>query len=351
LTKETHMNTLKKYSLNIKEDDYHAYPAWSYSKISDYAKEGFSALATINDKKATTPSMKFGSLFDSILTRGKATLDSYIVMDVSVPKAEREALDYISTCTNLPFSELTPEYIYDKTNECGYQARMKMDTKYEKLKQYSAYYDILKSGKEVVSQQEWDDAIEMAHAFRNSAYLKELFGTKNTKDMEYLYQLQFVEDYTLPSGRTVPVKCMLDLVVVDHANKTIQPVDLKTSAMPAFDFTENFLKYRYDLQAHLYSDILTIVKNKDEELKDYTVLPYLFTDISRSDKVPVTWCYPQNDESQKNGFHVVMNGKEYQYKKWDALLDEILTYQEQEAKVPSYITLDGPNDLLSILGR
>ena len=72
----------------------------------------------------------------------------------------------------------------------------------------------------------------------------------------------------------------------------------------------------------------------------------LFTDISRSDKVPVTY-----EIDLSGGFAFNKGEKIYQYKGWKELLGEILAYEESEAKVPSYITTAGPNDLIEILGR
>ena len=191
----------------------------------------------------------------------------------------------------------------------------------------------------------------MYKVFRNDEYLKTLFGTKNTKDVEYLYQTKFVVDYTLPSGRQVKVKFMPDLLVVNHAEKTIQPVDLKTSTMPAYDFKENFLKFRYDVQANLYTCGLQILIAQDADLKDYTILPYLFTDISRVDMIPVTYVYDPMSDSQVNGLTFCVGERTYSYKGWQTLLDEIITYEESQAKVPNYIKTDEPNDLLSILAR
>lgn len=345
------MQSLKDYSLNLPEQAYHDYDAWSYSIISKYAKDGFSALATLHDKVEPTPSMEFGSLFDSMITRGKKTLDDYAVVDVTVPDAEKKALDYISTATNDKFDDLTKEFIYDRCQECGYQPRWRMDTTYDHLKPYSSYYDTLKSGKKIVSRKDWEDAFEMFQNFRADPYLKELFGTKNSDDIEYIYQSQFCEEYVLPSGKTVFVKVMPDLIVINHKNRTIQLVDLKTSSVPGWNFKENFLKFRYDLQAHVYSDIIALVINKIPEYSDYTILPYIFTDISRSDKIPVSYVYDQTDESQKNGFSYTIGEKTYQYKPWDVLLDEILSYEESKAKVPSYIKLSEPNNLLDILNK
>lgn len=84
----------------------------------------------------------------------------------------------------------------------------------------------------------------------------------------------------------------------------------------------------------------------DEEYKEYTILPYLFTDISRVDKVPVTYEY-----NPSNGFSFTKGEKVYQYKGWKDLLAEILVYEANESRVPDYITTTGPNDLIEILGR
>ena len=350
------MKSLKDYSLNIAEKDYHDYPAWSYSMIAKYAKDGFGALATIHDKTAPTPSMEFGSLFDSILTKGKATLDEYVVDETSaeIPPAEKSVFDtLLAMGATEPYDSLDPALLDKAINACDTfcSKYKKLETRMSKLDDTSRYYELRRTGKKVVSKEDWTDAMEMYRAFRNNSYLKNLFGTKNTDNKEFIYQAQFLVDYPLPSGKIVKVKIMPDLIVVDHDKKTIQLVDLKTSAMPAYDFWENFLKYRYDIQAQEYSDVMAALISNIEEYCDYSILPYLFTDISRTDKQPVTWIYDQTDFSQAEGFTYTKGDKTYSYKHWTVLLDEIISYEESQATVPYYITTEGPNDLLSVLGR
>ena len=341
------MKSLKEYSLNLPEQEYHEYPAWSYSMIAKYARNGFSAIATLHDKMKPTPEMEFGSLFDSILTKGRKTLDDYAVANFSVPDAERKVLDaLLDICTCPQFHDISMDEVINVADSVSYQMKWKPDTRYQKVAAYSGYYDTLKSGKKLVSQKDWDDAVEMARIFRTDPYLKTLFGTKNTKDVEYIYQPQFVVDYETESHGTVKVKCMFDLLIVDHRNKTIQPVDLKTSSMPAYDFPEHFVKMRYDIQGDLYSDVLRIVIDQFTKYRDYIILPYLFTDVSRTDMVPVTFEYDPTV-----GLSFTKGEKTYTYKRWNELLEEILSYEESEAKVPNYITTVGPNDLMSVLTR
>ena len=341
------MKSLKDYSLNLKEQDYHDYPAWSYSIIAKYARDGFGSLPTLHDKTKVTPAMEFGSLFDSILTRGKDTLNDYVVSDASVPEAERNALEYIASCTEAPtFDSLDKEYIYNRATEAGYQKNWGADAKYKHLAPYKSYYNALKSEKKLVSREDWDDAVDMARAFRSDEYLSKIFGTTNTNDIEYIYQAQFLVPWYI-DGKDINIKIMPDLLIVNHAEKTVQPVDLKSSSAPAaLGFTESFLKFRYDIQAELYTDVLEKVICGDPDYCEYTILPYLFTDISRVDKVPVSFVY-----DPKPGLSFTKNDRTYTYRGWQDILTEILNYEEQHAKVPSYITLDGPNDLRELLSR
>lgn len=339
------MKSLRELSLNLPEQVYHDLPIWSYSVIARYARDGFSALSTLHDKVATTPSMEFGSLFDSMITRGKKTLDNYTVMDFSVPPAEKNVLDVLaSNCTCTQFHDISMGEVIATADKVGYQPKWKADTRYGHISEYAKYYDVVMSGKKIVSKADWDDAVEMYKVFRNDGYLKKLFGTKDTDDVEYIYQAQFKTTFVV-NGKEVEVKMMADLIVVNHSEKTIQIVDLKTSAMPAYDFSQNFIKYRYDLEAEIYTDVVEKIANENG-YSDYEVLPFLFTDISRVDKVPVTYSY-----DPVGGFVYSKGEKTYEYKGWKELLAEILHYEEENAKVPSYITTDGPNDLIEILER
>lgn len=343
------MKSLKDYSLNIPEQDYHALDAWSYSLIARYAKDGFSAISTLHEPVKQTDSMRFGSLFDSMLTRGKQMLDDYAVMDVSVPDAEKKVLDTLSTITNEPYIGVTDNDMQQAISIAGYQPRWKYDTQRAHIDQFSTYYDKLRSGKTIVSEEEWKDALEMYYIVKKDEYLKEHFKNGENDGIEYIYQAQFMIDYQTKNHGTVKLKIMPDLLEVNHNNKTIQPWDVKTSAMPAYDFADNFLKYRYDLQSAEYTYVLQKIIQQDEDYKDYHILPYLFMDISRSDKVPATYIYDPQSGDQMSGLCYVKGDKVYQYKGWEELLEEILEYEESQAKVPSYITTTGPNDLISIL--
>lgn len=241
------MKSLTSYSLNIPEQEYHDLPVWSHSLIADYARNGFSSLSTLHDKKSPTPSMEFGSLFDSMITQGKKTLDEYVVDDTICAPKEKSVFDWLLSHNHTePFNEISSSELDIAIESCDYYKNRKPETRREQLEKASAYYDVRRQGKKLVSKEDWDDALEMYRVFRSDPYLRELFGTKNTDKIEYIYQAQFRIRWILDE-KQIDVKIMPDLLVVNHAEKTIQPVDLKTSAMPAYNFAENFVKYRYRL--------------------------------------------------------------------------------------------------------
>ena len=348
------MKSLKDYSMNLSEAEYHSYPAWSHSLIARYAREGFSSIATIHEPLKPTPAMEFGSLFDSIITRGKATLDEYVVDETVVPPAEKSVFDYlISQGVSGPFENIKDTVLNIAIDNCPTFASKykKPETRKAKLLEVSQYYEARRTGKKVVSREDWNDAIEMARNFRNNEYLNKLFGIKNTEDVEYIYQAQFLVTIKDTEMNPFKIKIMPDLLVVNHKEKTIQPVDLKTSAQPAYDFKESFLKFRYDIEAAVYTDVLGIVLSETEEYKDYSILPYLFTDISREDKVPVTYTYDPHSDSQANGFTYTIGDKTYTHKPWTTLLGEMISYEEEQAVVPEGIKLDAPNDMMSFINR
>lgn len=190
----------------------------------------------------------------------------------------------------------------------------------------------------------------MANIIKNDIYLKDIFGQGIKNGIEYLYQMKIFFNILVEikgDEYEIEMKSMPDLVVVNHNDKTIQPVDLKTSSAPAYDFPDNFIKFRYDIQASVYTCALDHLIDKIPEYTDYQILPYLFVDISREDKVPLVFNYDPRSESQKDGLAF----GEYKYKDWVDYLTEMIEYENEKAKVPSYLVLDKPNDIIEILNN
>ena len=80
------MVSLKNFTSEMSEQEYHAHSAWSYSQIARYAREGFSAITNIHNPITATAAMEFGSLLDAMLTQPEKVNDMYAVLETTQNK-------------------------------------------------------------------------------------------------------------------------------------------------------------------------------------------------------------------------------------------------------------------------
>lgn len=110
---------------------------------------------------------------------------------------------------------------------------------------------------------------------KESDFSKEYF-TKNDdiKNKQILLQIPILYEI---KGK--PFKSLLDLILIDHKNKTVRVVDLKTSSFSNNYFKSRFLKLRYDIQAALYLKAVEkyLIEN---DLKDYKILNSIYLHVS-----------------------------------------------------------------------
>lgn len=342
------MKSLKEISLNLPECEYHNLPAWSYSLIAKYARDGFQAIRTMHDKTKPTASMRFGSLVDCMITRPEEFDGKYIVATQNIPESIKSAYNLLLNDVNLMLSGkgITDADLLRAADVTGFQPRWKQETRLERLKAFSWYYKAIATGQEFISNDDYNSAYRISEKFCEDKQLSALFGRKDENGKEFIYQAQFVKPFYLSAGRMVDMKMMADLIVVNHTEKTVQLVDLKTSSEPAYLFVNNFLKYRYDIQAAVYTDVLRKVLDETDGYDEYSILPFLFAVVSKTDEVPVVFRYTPDGP-----LSYMKKGTLYSYKEWPDYLSEILDYEESHAEAPSWISLSQPNDIEDLLNQ
>lgn len=291
---------LQEASLNLTEEKYREYPCLSYSNLQRFDRDGYECLDTLFDS-FSTPSLVFGSLVDCLLTQGEEAFNAnYAVMNVSTPP--ESILNIVSQLseshTEMQFALVSDDDIVLAANAYEYQKNWKDATRVAKIRDLGgAYYNFMKanSNKSIVSKQDVEDARKCADMLKSDSATSWYFCGSFLDDIERLYQLQFaIKDEV--TG--IDYKGMLDLVMIDHKNKKIYPCDLKTTKS-IYTFEESFYKYRYFLQAAMYTNLLRVViAEKCPELTDYTIEPYRFIVISRSNFKPVVfeWDTTHQDE-------------------------------------------------------
>ena len=169
-----------------------------------------------------------------------------------------------------------------------------------------------------------------------------MFNSLDTSFERY-YQLKFKA--TLDG---VDYRCMADLILVDHSNKRIYPIDLKTSGHPEWNFFDSFKQWRYDLQARLYWRIIRDNLDRDEVYKDYILENYRFVVINKRTITPLVWVF---DDTQKQGTLVYGENGQIEFQDPQDLGKELSFYLSSRPTVPNGISKTGDNNIIEWLNK
>jgi hypothetical protein len=299
--------SLKELSWDVDELTYRSNNALSHSLLSAYARGGHKALREIyyERKKLSTTALSFGSLLDTIITNPGEFDNLYLVVDIEIPSGKmQEVVDRlfemypeISTLVSVPYDDILKVYNQSFDNN------WKPDTKVNKvIEEGNGYFKLLalKGDRTLVTKNDYLNALECKEALYANCHTGFIFPDR-IRDMEVFYQLKFKINMDgddplawqkeLIEGDTYRV--MFDIIAVDHAKKTIYPVDLKTTSKDEEAFDESITEYRYDIQANSYRDVLIKVLSTTDDYKDYYVEDFYFVCINRTHRKPVVWRFPR----------------------------------------------------------
>lgn len=344
------MNTIKKklsdISLNITEEEYRRDSALSYSTLARYEREGFNNLDKLFDR-LETPSLTFGSAVDSLITGGQEEFDERFMV-AGFPSTP----DSITKMVKSLFSQYRDSYrslitipddaIIKETEYQGYQMNWKPETRAKVIKEKGAdYYNLLfiAGSKTILDTQTYQDVCSAVRALKESKSTQFYFAEDNPfePDIERFYQLKFKGEFN-----GVKYRNMADLIIVNHKEKWVKPVDLKTSSHTEWDFYKSFVDWRYDIQARLYWAIIRQNMDKDEYFKDFRLLDYDFIVVNRRILVPLVWTCPFTQVAGTLKF-----GKNSQIEMRSPFVigEELSYYLTSRPKVPMGISEIGTNNL------
>lgn len=336
------MKSLKDISWDVTEDQYRADSALSYSTLSRFNREGFDNLAHLFDK-TESPSLLFGSVVDCLLTGTEEEFkDRFFVADFpELPDKQKEIVEGI-------FHAAKPGESWDKIMDAvileyllanNYQPNWRTETRIKVIREVGReYYDLLTlaEGKTVISQKLYQDALDCVETLRKSESTKWYFEADNpfNKNIERLYQLKFKGSY-----EGINLRCMADLIIVDHEKKIVYPCDLKTSFKPEWRFYKSFMEWGYWIQAQLYWYLIRQAMDGDEYFKDFKLADYRFIVISNRTRKPLVWEFPQTRAitDLKLGEHKLSN--------WRGIAEELNTYLTRDYEVPIDINMNLINNI------
>lgn len=284
------MKSLKDLALQISEEQYRENPALSYSLIATYEKGGFASIPHLYDKKESD-ALTFGSMVDTIITEGMEKFqEKFAVADFKIPSDSiKEVIDYLlETRTEEVFEDIPDDIILETCNLKEYQTRYKEETRLSKIKsEGEVYYNTVRQigNRTVVSDDVYQEVLAVVGALKGHTQTsKYLQHTQEGSNIEFLYQQKFSTNLD-----GLDVRCMFDLLIVNHTKKIIIPIDLKTSSMLEYDFPKKYLENRYDLQSRLYCRILKNIIKDDEYFKDFKISNFRFMVINKNNRLPLVF--------------------------------------------------------------
>lgn len=339
------MKSLKDLSLQISEEQYRENPALSYSLIATYAKGGFASIPHLYDKKESD-ALTFGSMVDTIITEGiERFQEKFVVADFKIPTDSiKEVIDYLLEIrTEEVFEDIPDDVVLAACNLKEYQTRYKEETRLAKIKsEGEAYYNTVRQigNRTVVSDEVYQEVLAVVGALKGHTQTsKYLQHTEENSDVEFLYQQKFSTNLD-----GLDVRCMFDLLVVNHTKKIIVPIDLKTSSMLEYDFPKRYLENRYDLQSRLYCKILKNIIKDDDYFNDFTITNFRFMVINKNNRLPLMFT---DDYSFVEGDIEIKfkSGSKKILRNPVTIGKELRDYLNKESVVPEGIDIYGLNSI------
>ena len=292
LTKDLDLNRL---SWQVSEREYRDRRSISYSVLSRMSREGFKSLEFLNEV-INTQAIRYGSLVDTLLTDKSNFEKQFIVVNNYIPTPQMiDINNEIARRTGYQISkldEVDDNFILQIAKEFKFGASNWLDaTRVLRVREaLTEYYSIYVNNMEkyIVNKEDYNDAKTNVDTLNTHKFTSYLFNTQFTNTKTY-FQLKFLYEY-----KGIDCKCMFDIIHVDYENKTIYPIDLKTTGWDETEFNDSFLKWRYDIQATFYYHILKDILSKDKIFKDFKIAPFTFLVINRKNNIPIFWEYEES---------------------------------------------------------
>lgn len=173
----------------------------------------------------------------------------------------------------------------------------------------------------VISGNDYMNALETVKNLKNNKFTKEYFSNKDISKKQVLFQIPII--FNIKDDK---FKSLLDIILIDHEKKTVTAVDLKTGFDVNKSFIWSILKWRYDIQAALYTKALEFYISK-HGLVDYSIENpiFIYTQVSQSDR-PYPFEFSSNIVKGAFRGFTLKNG--YVYKGILELVEEIKWHRE-----------------------
>jgi hypothetical protein len=243
--------------------------------------------------------MNLGSAVDCLLSQPDKFYNLFYVSTSTKPTGQME--NFVNKLIDL--KEITDDafneaYSFTQTLNGG-KLRDGIDKFIERFhKEARKYFDdkVNSEGKIVLTFEEYTKAEQAANILKTNIFTSKFLSENLGEGIDRYYQHDEIFEHN-----GLFYKVILDLVIVNHNDQTIHPIDIKTTSESPYGFTKSMHKYRYDLQAAIYSHYIHEKFVKDKDLETYAVQPFKFIVINVE--------YPNNPLIYKMSHHDMIIAK------------------------------------------
>lgn len=247
----------------------------------------------------------FGSIVDILLTKPGEFTSNYIVYDGDYPTGLK--MKFIKFFINLrTLDTFSPEekiidlaYQDLQSDNDGKKLRDSKEVYIEVLKKYKdlilKIFKAKKDSKEIVSRKVYEHCKSLVEAGKTHKYLSPIINIESTSDVEVIYQHEIYYNYHSTNGVIIPIKVMLDKVIINHKTKKVIPIDFKTT-FQAYRFEKSIIDFKYYRQGALYTFVMKEWMNF-KGIGDYDLQPFSFLALDKTNNDIFMWYLSKNDLS------------------------------------------------------
>lgn len=182
-------------------------------------------------------------------------------------------------------------------------------------------------GKTPISKDELEQVQKCVMAIEENIFAKRYFIPCSKREKIFQPRIEF--DLITDKG-AVPCTAILDGIIVDHEEKTIEPFDLKTTSKSVWDFPNSFIHNGYFRQAAFYSIALYAQQSPVKQYleQDYKVKPFSFVVVeTRPNAYGPVLLYEVKDQWLDKAFNGFTLQDRY-YKGINELIDDFYWHVE-----------------------
>lgn len=267
---------------SISDKEYRDLPEMNYSRLKAYGKDPRSyyrkyimkeAIDDIDEQERDA--IRFGGLVDCILTSEQDLDHRYQIADIVVPTGNM--LKFCTALIKNTFAatlegvlQVNMETLYQQSyRDAGIKKPEYPEFREKFVMEGLAYYTAIRERGDriVIATAEYEKACYLVEKLLQHPLSSRILGKKN--DERYDVEKQLV---VTGEVRGFPMKCKVDVLIIDKINKVVYPYDLKVTS--SFEFS--YLRFQWYLQLSIYTLILR------QNFPGYEVRPMSFLACDRT---------------------------------------------------------------------